>query len=75
MSKKRKNGEGTWGTKIIKGKVFKFYRDINGKYTYGKTDAAIKKKLSEKNQITQTDKQNITFGEYILEWMKKIRQA
>ena len=71
MSKKRKNGEGTWGTKIIKGKVFKFYRDINGKYTYGKTDAAIKKKLSEKNQITQTDKQNITFGEYILEWMKK----
>lgn len=45
---KRKNGEGTWGTKIIKGETFKFYRDANGKYTYGKTDTIIKKKLSEK---------------------------
>jgi hypothetical protein len=35
---KRKNGEGTWGSKIIKGTEYKFYRDANGKYFYGKTE-------------------------------------
>ena len=26
---KRKNGEGTWGTKKINGKEYKFYRDLD----------------------------------------------
>lgn len=73
MARKRKNGEGTWGTKVIKGQTFKFYRDANGKYTYGKTDAAIKKKLSEQSQTPKVTKQEITFGEYILDWLKKIK--
>jgi len=75
MAKKRKNGEGTWGTKIIKGETFKFYRDTDGKYTYGKTDAAIKKKLLEKSHVQEIAKQEITFGEYILEWLKKLKTS
>ena len=75
MAKKRKNGEGTWGTKIIKGETFKFYRDVNGKYTYGKTDVAIKKKLSEKSQVQEITKQEITFGEYVLEWLKRLKTS
>ena len=44
---KRKNGEGTWGTKKINGKEYKFYRDPNGKYFYGKTEKEIKQKRKE----------------------------
>ena len=45
MAGKRKNGEGSWGTKTIKGKVYRYYRDVNGKYFYGKTEKEIKEKI------------------------------
>ena len=35
--KRRKNGEGSWGQKTIKGVVYQYYRTADGKYTYGKT--------------------------------------
>lgn len=47
---KRKNGEGTWGTKIIRGYRYKFFRDCNGEYTYGKTEKEIKEKLEKKSE-------------------------
>ena len=36
MAKKRKNGEGTWGTKIIKGVKYKYYRDPSGKRRFSR---------------------------------------
>lgn len=73
---KRKNGEGSWGKKKIKGVIYKYYRDVNGVYTYGKTDAEIKKKLQNKS-ITQdkNDKNTITFGDYIIKWLDSIQTS
>ncbi len=45
MAGKRKNGEGCWGKKIIKGVQYRYYRDINGRYYYGKTEKEIKEKI------------------------------
>ena len=45
MARKRKNGEGSWGKKTIKGKVYRYYRDVDGKYTYGATEKEIKEKI------------------------------
>ena len=36
MASRRKNGEGSWGTKTINGIKYKFYKDVNGNYFYGK---------------------------------------
>lgn len=41
---KRKNGEGSYGTKKIKGIVYQYYRDSNGKYFYGKTMKELREK-------------------------------
>jgi phosphopantothenoylcysteine synthetase/decarboxylase len=49
MGRKRRNGEGTWGTKTVNGHKYKFFRDANGKYTYGKTEKQVKEKLEKKN--------------------------
>ena len=53
MGRKRKNGEGTWGTKKIKGVEYRYYRDTSGKYFYGKSDKEINEKRNKhkKNQI------------------------
>ena len=69
MARKRKNGEGTWGEKKINGTVYKFYRDKDLKYTYGKTVSEIKKKLENKSLPVTTNDSHITFGEYIIEWL------
>lgn len=50
MAKKRKNGEGTWGTKTVNGHKYKFYRDANGEYTYGKTEKEVKEKFEKKRE-------------------------
>ena len=44
MASRRKNGEGSWGTKTINGIKYKFYKDVNGNYFYGKTNAEINAK-------------------------------
>ena len=44
MASRRKNGEGSQGTKTINGIKYKFYKDVNGNYFYGKTNAEINAK-------------------------------
>lgn len=67
MGRKRKNGEGTWGTKTVKGYKYKFYRDTNGEYTYGKTDKEVKEKLEEKRRVKNknTIKDTTIFKDYL----------
>lgn len=38
------NGEGSWGTKTIKGVTYKYFRNTEGKYFYGKTNSEINTK-------------------------------
>jgi len=77
---KRRNGEGTYGVKEIKGVKYHYYRDVNGKYTYGKTVSIIKEKIktrkSEEKFVPKnnTIKESTTFGEYILAWLTTIRK-
>lgn len=44
---KRKNGEGTWGNKTIRGIEFVYFRDSERNYTYGKTTKELKEKLKK----------------------------
>lgn len=86
MAGRRKNGEGSWGTKTINGNKYKFYKDVNGKYFYGKTNAEINakkdayyekhkdaKKSSKKQTIVDKRKEarSQTFGDGILKWLKE----
>lgn len=73
---KRKNGEGTYGVKVIRGYEYKYFRDSDGKYLYGKTakelDAKIRKKkqqdrITERQQVTNS---LFTWGEYCMHWLK-----
>lgn len=79
--KKRKNGEGSWGKKTIKGVVYHYYRDTFGKYTYGKTAKEVKEKLEKKKDFIRKTSPEIiienigvinstTLGEYIKVWLK-----
>ncbi|MCH5252228.1 MAG: hypothetical protein J1F22_04580, partial [Lachnospiraceae bacterium] len=65
---KRKNGEGSWGVKTIKGKQYKYFRDAAGKYTYGKTDAEIKEKIkkAKRHQTISVKSEVVTIREYML---------
>ncbi len=84
MAGRRKNGEGSWGTKTINGIKYKFYKDVNGKYFYGKTNTEINAKKEDyynkhkdakehkkkKSIIDQQKEVKLkTFGEGILEWL------
>ena len=86
MASRRKNGEGSWGTKTINGIKYKFYKDVNGNYFYGKTNAEINvkkdayyekykdaKKSLKKQTIVDKSKEvkSQTFGGGILKWLKK----
>lgn len=73
---KRKNGEGSWGTKTIKGKKYKYFRDANGKYTYGKTDAEIKEKIkkAKRHETISVKSEVVTIQEYMLNWLSTTRQ-
>lgn len=76
MAGRRKNGEGTWGKKKIKGVEYEYYRDATGDYTYGKTTKEVKEKLKVKNEKKKSSVQKInennlyTFGEYATYWVK-----
>lgn len=73
--KKRRNGEGTYGEKTINGYLYKFYRDVNGKYTYGKTLKEVDERLREKREkekqesLASADEKLLTFGDYCLQWL------
>lgn len=86
MASRRKNGEGSQGTKTINGIKYKFYKDVNGNYFYGKTNAEINakkdayyeeykdaKKSLKKQTIVDKSKEvkSQTFGGGILKWLKK----
>ena len=51
---KRRNGEGTWGKKVIHGDTYFFFRDSNGNYTYGKSEKIVNQKLENKKKQTHT---------------------
>ena len=79
--KRRKNGEGTWGKKTIKGVVYQYYKDANGNYTYAKTVKEVKEKLKKKKEFIKQNSSEIilnnagvlnstTFGEYVKNWLK-----
>lgn len=74
--KRRKNGEGSWGIKTIKGVTYQYYRDTQNRYTYGRTinevKEKIKKKKKQKIQIQQSNAK--TIEEYMLEWLYTTRQ-
>lgn len=72
MARKRKNGEGSWGTKTIKGVKYKYYRDSNGKYFYGKTEKEINEKRHKFDSSKITEK--TTFGEYLLWYYNTIHK-
>ena len=72
MAKKRKNGEGTWGTKTIKGVKYKYYRDPSGKYFYGKTE----KEINQKREKYDADKisDSTTFGTFLLWYYNNVHK-
>ena len=72
---KRKNGDGTWGSKIINGIKYKFFRDSNGHYTYGKTEKEVREKIEKKkrNAVISSKSTSISFKEYSLEWLNKTK--
>ncbi len=82
---KRRNGEGTWGKKKIKGIEYQFYRDDKGKYFYGKTQKEVKAKIKayheqQFNTIILSDPEiaKQPFGDYVVAWLtdqkKNIKQ-
>lgn len=76
MAKKRRNGEGTWGNKTIGGISYVFYRDVEGKYFYGKTEKVVKDKIKQANSMSKigvSNKREQTFGEYMLLWLQSIK--
>lgn len=75
---KRKNGEGSYGTKKIKGTLYQYYRDSNGKYIYGKTMKELREKIAikkneEKDRQNNNTKSNIfIFRDYCYKWLKSV---
>lgn len=77
---KRRSGEGSWGTKTIKGVTYKYYRDVDRHYYYGKTIKEIKEKIkkAEESQgllLSADDKeiQKKGFAEYVMDWLLNIK--
>lgn len=66
---KRRNGEGSWGKKKVGNNIYHYYRDAQGKYTYGKTIKEVNEKLKEKKETSITIDSKTTFGEYIKNWL------
>jgi integrase len=81
MTTRRKNGEGSWGTKKIKGVEYKYFRKTyndTDKYFYGKTDKEIKAKVKIFEDglsfVVPKDIDKQYFGDYILNWLKVVKQ-
>lgn len=67
---RRDRGEGSWGTKNIKGVMYYYYRDTGRNYTYGRTKKEVREKLKKKGESEPlTISQSTTFGQYISEWI------
>ncbi len=69
---KRKNGEGSWGTKTIKGTVYQYYRSQDNKYTYGRTIKEVKEKLKSNTNKSNASKTNTLKG-YGMNWLQNVK--
>ena len=75
--KRRKNGEGSYGEKTIKGVLYQYYRDPSGKQIYAKTPKELKEKVKafkdlkdeEKKYLTNPDGK-LTIGEFSKNWLE-----
>lgn len=69
---KRRNGEGSWGEKIINGKKYKRFRSPEGKDFYGKTQKEANQKYIDwknKNKDIDTSKASLTLYQYAQHWL------
>lgn len=80
---KRKNGEGSWGEKTIKGEKYKYFRKQyewmeNPKYFYGKTEKEVRAKIKAfeegNKKFTPTEIRKMPFGEYMSNWLNNVKQ-
>lgn len=74
---KRKNGEGSWGEKVINGKKYKRFRSSEGKDFYGKTEKEVKQKYDlwkENNTPIDYTSKKTTLNEFAEEWLKSKRK-
>ena len=72
---KRKNGEGTWGNKSIKGVQYKYFRNSDGKYFYGKTEKEVKEKIKnyeKDNSNLNSDKSYLS--DFMKEWLFNVKR-
>ena len=69
---KRKNGEGSWGTKTIKGTVYQYYRQDNN-YTYGRTIKEVKEKLKNKSSCKSAASKIHTLKNYGMNWLRTVK--
>lgn len=67
---KRRNGEGSWGTKTVGNNKYHYFRDSSGHYTYGKTVKEVNEKIKKRKAEEFLLSDKTTFGEYISEWLK-----
>ena len=83
MARKRKNGEGSWGKRTINGRMYYYYKDPQGHFTYGVSEKQVKEKLKKKENeaITKAHKidgsNKLTLGEYMNGWLynKKFKET
>ena len=86
IKKRRKNGEGNWGERVINGINYKYFRKYyeiikSEKTFYGKTDKEVIKKRNDfENSIKEyqiidkkSDVQKMCFGDYALHWIRNIK--
>lgn len=76
---KRKNGEGSFGTRKINGTTYKYYKFPDGHFVYGKTATDRDKKIEEykakledkkERNIDAVEDKHITLGEYAMNWLR-----
>lgn len=83
-TKKRKNGEGSWGKKKIKGIEYvtyeKTYDELDKRKTfYGKTAKEVKEKVAKfeamNHLLPKKDIENQVFGDYIYTWLHGVKKG
>lgn len=68
---KRKNGEGSWGTKTINGFSYYYYRNSEGKYYYATTMKELKAKI--KKATTTISAKTNTLKAYGMTWLQNVK--
>ena len=71
---KRRNGEGTWGLKTIKGVEYKYFRNSNGKYFYGKTEKEIRQKIKKYESAQSLSSDKSFFVDFIKDWLFNVKR-